>query len=31
MSLPHRSVATIDNVEFVNLQPSDVSPLVQKC
>ena len=31
MSLPHRSVATIDNVEFVNLQPSDISPLVQKC
>lgn len=31
MSLPHRSVATIDNIEFVNLQPSDISPLVQKC
>ena len=31
MALPHRSVATIDNVEFVNLTSSDISPLMSKC
>lgn len=31
MSLPHQSVATIDSIEFVNLTPTDVNPLVSKC
>lgn len=31
MSLPHKSIATIDNVEFVNLTPLDINPLMSKC
>lgn len=31
MSLPHSSVSTIKDVEFVNLEPSDISPLISKC
>lgn len=31
MALPHKSVATIDNIEFVNLSPLDISPLMSKC
>ena len=31
MSLPHKSVATIDNIEFVNLTPLDINPLMSKC
>ena len=31
MSLPHRSVATIDAPEFINLQPLDVNPMMSKC
>lgn len=31
MSLPHASVATMDNVQFVNLTPLDVSPFISKC
>ena len=31
MSLPHRSVATIDSPEFINLQPLDINPLMSKC
>lgn len=31
MSLPHRSIATIDSPEFINLQPLDLNPLMSKC
>lgn len=31
MALPHKSVATVDNIEFVNLAPTDVSPMISKC
>lgn len=31
MSLPHQSVAITDSIEFVNLTPTDVNPLVSKC
>lgn len=31
MSLPHKSVATIDAPEFVNLQPLDINPMMSKC
>ena len=31
MSLPHKSVATIDNIEFINLTPLDINPLMSKC
>lgn len=31
MALPHKSVATIDNIEFINLTPLDVNPLMSKC
>lgn len=31
MSLPHKSVPTIGNVEFIKLEPSDISPLISKC
>lgn len=31
MSLPHRSVSTIDNVEFVNLTPNDINPMMSQC
>jgi len=31
MSLPHQSIATIDSIEFINLTPTDVNPLVSKC
>ena len=31
MSLPHKSVATIDNVQFINLTPLDINPLMSKC
>ena len=31
MSLPHKSVATIDNIQFVNLTPLDINPLMSKC
>lgn len=31
MSLPHQSIATIDSIEFINLIPTDVNPLVSKC
>ena len=31
MSLPHRSIATIDSPEFINLQPLDVNPLMSRC
>lgn len=31
MSLPHRSVATIDSPEFINLQPLEINPLMSKC
>lgn len=31
MSLPYSSVATIKDIEFVNLEPSDISPLISKC
>lgn len=31
MSLPHQSVATIDSIQFVNLTPVDVNPLISKC
>jgi hypothetical protein len=27
----HRSVATIDSPEFLNLQPLDINPLMSKC
>ena len=29
--LRHQSVATIDNPEFINLQPLDISPLISSC
>lgn len=31
MSLPHRSVATIDFPEFLNLQPLDINPMMSQC
>lgn len=31
MSLPHQSIATTDNIEFINLSPVDVNPLISKC
>ena len=31
MSLPHRSIATIDSPEFINLQPLDVNPMMSRC
>ena len=31
MSLPHKSVATINSPEFINLQPLDINPLMSKC
>ena len=31
MSLPHKSIATIDSPEFINLQPLDINPLMSKC
>ena len=31
MSLPHRSIATIDSPEFINLQPLDINPLMSRC
>lgn len=31
MALPHKSVATIDNVQFVDLTPLDISPMISKC
>lgn len=31
MSLPYKSVATIDSPEFINLQPLDINPLMSKC
>lgn len=31
MSLPHRSVATIEAPEFINLQPLDINPMMSKC
>jgi hypothetical protein len=27
----HKSVSTIENPEFINLQPSDISPLISSC
>ena len=27
----HQSVATLDNPEFINLQPLDINPLMSKC
>lgn len=29
--LRHQSIATIDNPEFINLQPLDISPLISSC
>ena len=31
MSLPYKSVATIDSPEFINLQPLEINPLMSKC
>ena len=31
MALPHRSIATINAPQFVNLQPLDVNPLMSSC
>jgi hypothetical protein len=31
MSLPHMSIPTVDGIEFINLQSTDISPLVSKC
>ena len=31
MSLPHKSIATIDSPEFINLKPLDINPLMSKC
>ena len=31
MSVPHRSIATMDGIEFINLSPLDISPLISKC
>lgn len=31
MSLPHKSIATIDSPEFINLQPLDINPMMSKC
>jgi hypothetical protein len=31
MSLPHKSIATINSPEFINLQPLDINPLMSKC
>ena len=31
MALTHRSIATIDSPEFINLQPLDINPLMSAC
>lgn len=31
MALPHKSIATINAPEFINLQPLDINPLMSKC
>lgn len=31
MSLPYKSIATIDSPEFINLQPLEINPLMSKC
>lgn len=31
MALTHRSIATIDSPEFINLQPIDINPLMSSC
>jgi len=31
MALSHRSIATIDSPEFINLQPLDINPLMSSC
>ena len=31
MALPHISVATTDEIEFINLEPLDINPLMSKC
>ena len=31
MSLPHKSIATIESPQFINLQPLDINPLMSKC
>ena len=31
MSLPHKSIATINSPEFINLQPLDINPLMSQC
>jgi hypothetical protein len=31
MSLAHKSVATIQNPEFINLTPLDINPLMSAC
>lgn len=31
MALPHRSIATINAPQFINLQPLDVNPLMSSC
>ena len=31
MALPHKSIATIEGPEFLNLTPTDISPLINKC
>lgn len=31
MALPHKSIATINSPEFINLQPLDINPLMSSC
>lgn len=31
MALPHKSIATIDSPEFINLTPLDINPMMSKC
>ena len=31
MALPHKSIATIQAPEFINLQPLDINPLMSRC
>jgi hypothetical protein len=31
MGLPHLSLSTTDDVELINLSPTDISPLMSKC
>lgn len=31
MSLPHKSVSTIKSPQFINLQPTDINPLISSC